>query len=67
MVASVKLVPVILEMIPEPSNEALTSVADIVNKLLASGLKGVHDVLADILVGAKRIQIDFDRSIASSS
>jgi hypothetical protein len=67
MVAASRLVPVILELIPEPSNEAMNSIADIINKLLASSLKDMHEIIADILVGAKRIQGEIDRPIASSS
>jgi hypothetical protein len=53
--AAARLVPIVLAMIPEPSSEATSSVTTVINSLLASGLDQVYDVIADILIQAKRI------------
>ena len=55
-IAAARLVPVILGMIPEPSAEATTSVAGVINSVLSSGLDQMHEVVADILIEAKRIE-----------
>ena len=55
--AAARLAPVLIHLIPEPSKDAGVVIVDMVDKLLAlaSSVPRIDEVLADIIIEARRV------------